>query len=62
MAVEVAAPLGRAMSLPNAPRPENPARQVRVEDDLWRAAMKRAAEQGTTVSAVIRECLRRFVR
>lgn len=47
--------------MPNKPRPENPARPVRVEDDLWEAAKKRAAEIDTTVSEVIREALRAFV-
>jgi predicted HicB family RNase H-like nuclease len=34
---------------------------VRVEDDLWTAAKQAAAEDGTTVSAVVRECLSRYV-
>jgi predicted HicB family RNase H-like nuclease len=34
---------------------------VRVEDSLWDAAKAKAAETGTTVSAVIREALRAFV-
>ena len=46
---------------PNQPRPENPTRPVRVEDDLWHAAKAKAAEEGTTVSAVIRKALRAFV-
>lgn len=48
--------------MPDQPRTENPARAVRVEDELWRAAQTKAAEAGTTVSAVIREALERFVR
>lgn len=47
--------------MPNKPRPENRHRMVRVEDELWHAAKQAAAEQGTTVSTVIREALRRFV-
>jgi hypothetical protein len=34
---------------------------VRVETPLWEAAMAKAKAKGTTVSAVIREALRRFV-
>lgn len=34
---------------------------VRVEDDLWEAARRAAQEQGTYVSVVIRDALRRFV-
>ena len=47
--------------MPNQPRPENRHRMVRVEDELWQAAKTTAANQGTTVSEVIREALRRFV-
>lgn len=47
--------------MPNSPRPDNRHRMVRVEDELWGAAKTTAADQGTTVSAVIREALRRFV-
>lgn len=50
-----------ASRVPNKPRPENRHRMVRVEDELWTAAKAKAAETGTTVSAVIREALRRFV-
>ena len=48
--------------MPNKPRPSNPARAVRVEDALWRAAQERAAERGETVSDVIRRALQRYVR
>lgn len=47
--------------MPNQPRPDNPARPVRVEDDLWHAALTTARDQGTTVSEVIRAALRAFV-
>lgn len=47
--------------MPNKPRPENPARPVRVEDELWEASLNKAHEQGTTVSEVIRTALRAFV-
>lgn len=46
---------------PNQPRPTNPHRSVRVEDDLWREAGEVAAEQGTTRAAVIQAALRAFV-
>ena len=42
---------------PNAPRPNNPHRMVRVEDDLWRDADKAAKAEGTTRSAVMRDAL-----
>ena len=47
--------------MPNKPRPENRHRMVRVEDELWDAAKKRAAELETTVSAVIRDALAAYV-
>lgn len=47
--------------MPNQPRPSNPHRSVRVEDDLWREAGEVAAEQGTTRAAVVQEALRAFV-
>lgn len=47
--------------MPNKPRPENRHRMVRVEDLLWENAKAVAAANGTTVSAVIRECLTRYV-
>lgn len=47
--------------MPNKPRPENRHRMVRVEDDLWDAAKKAAKGEGTTVSAVVRAALRRYV-
>lgn len=47
--------------MPNQPRPENRHRMVRVEDDLWAAAKAKAADEGTTVSAIIRGALERYV-
>lgn len=44
-----------------ANQPKTPARAVRIEDDLWRAAQEKAAERGETVSDVIRRALRRYV-
>lgn len=48
--------------MPNQPRPDNPARQVRVEDDLWQAAKSAAEKEGTTVSEVVRDALKRLVK
>jgi hypothetical protein len=38
-----------------------PSRNVRVEDELWEGAILAATEEGTTVAAVIRDALERFV-
>lgn len=48
--------------MPNAPRPENRHRMVRVEDDLWEAAREAAEAEGTTRAEVMREALRRLVK
>lgn len=48
--------------MPNQPRPENRHRMVRVEDELWTAAREAAEANGTTVSEVIRDALRRYVK
>lgn len=47
--------------MPNKPRADNPVRPVRVENELWNAAKAKAANDGTTVSAVIRKALRAYV-
>jgi hypothetical protein len=39
----------------------HPGRSIRVPDDLWDAALARADEEGTTVTAVIIAALRRYV-
>lgn len=38
-----------------------PNRVVRVDDELWEAAKAKAAEQGESVSDVIRQALKRYV-
>jgi predicted transcriptional regulator len=46
----------------NQPRPGNPARAVRVEDELWNEAKAIAAMRGDSLSDVMREALRRYVK
>jgi predicted transcriptional regulator len=48
--------------MPNKPRPTNPARPVRIEDELWAEVQALAAEDETTSSAVVREAVRRYVK
>ena len=47
---------------PNAPRPDNKARTIRVPDDLWAKARERADERGETISDAVRRFLERYVR
>ena len=44
------------------PRAARKNRTVKVEDDLWDAAMRKAEERGDVLSEVIREMLKRYVR
>lgn len=46
--------------MPN--KPKTPHRTIRVDDELWAAAMAAAEAQGKTVSEVIREALTRYVK
>lgn len=46
----------------NQPRENNPHRSVRVDDDLWRAAQRKAKKLGIPVAAPIRDALRAFIR
>lgn len=39
----------------------DPIRSIRVDDELWDAAMTKAAGQGRTISDVVRAALRRYV-
>jgi len=48
--------------MPNQPRKDNPARAIRVGDDLWHRAQARAAEKGETVSEAVRKFLERYAR
>jgi len=47
--------------MPNKPRPENPARPVRVNDTLWTAVRERAKADGVTPSEVVRTALRTYL-
>jgi hypothetical protein len=46
----------------NQPRPGNPARAVRVEDELWNEAKAIAAKRGDSLSDVMRQALERYVK
>jgi hypothetical protein len=43
-------------------QPATPNRTIRVPDDLWQAAKRKAADRGETVTAVIIRALIRYVR
>ena len=47
--------------MPNAPRPENPARPIRF-DTLWPEVERIATEDETSASEVVREAVRRYVK
>lgn len=39
-----------------------PLRSIRIATDIWQQAQAKAKEQGTTVSAVVVEALRSFIK
>jgi antitoxin component of RelBE/YafQ-DinJ toxin-antitoxin module len=41
-------------------QPKTPQRTVRVPDDVWLAAQERAAQEGVTISEVIRRALQKY--
>lgn len=43
-------------------KPRTPHRTIRVPDDLWDAAMRVAHDRGESLSDVIRDCIRDYVR
>jgi hypothetical protein len=43
-------------------QPKTPLRSLRIDDALWSAALDKARSQGRTLSEVIREWLREYVR
>jgi predicted DNA binding CopG/RHH family protein len=47
-------------TVPN--QPATPNRTVRISDELWEAALAKAAAEGITVTDVIRHALERFLR
>lgn len=47
------------MAMPN--QPKTPLRNVRVSDELWHAALRRAEQRGETVSDVVRRALEWYV-
>lgn len=47
--------------MPNAPRPDNPARPVRIENTLWAEVQTIATTDETNPSEVVREAVRRYV-
>lgn len=43
--------------MPNQPRTDNPARAIRIEDDLWQCVKDRAVETDSTASEVVRTAI-----
>lgn len=46
--------------MPN--QPATPHRTIRVSDELWEAAQRKAAAEGVTLTEVIVKALERFLR
>ena len=48
---------------PVAPnQPKTPQRTIRISDDLWARAQRRAAERGETLTDVVRRALEDYAR
>ena len=45
-----------------ANQPATPIRTFRCDDELWEAALRKAADEGTNVTEVIIAALRKFLR
>lgn len=43
-------------------QPKTPIHSVRVADELWQAALKKAHDQGETLTDVIVRALKRYLR
>lgn len=56
----MATPAPSVRRVPN--QPATPKHGVRVPDELWQAAKRAAADNGETVTDVIRRALERYVR
>ena len=48
---------GSVSTVVNQPRPDNPARAVRIEDEVWARVKAVAKRRGTTASEVVRTAL-----
>ncbi len=48
-------------AVPRPPTGKTPVRNLRVPDDLWRAAQEKAKAEGRTLTEVIIAYLRRYV-
>lgn len=45
--------------MPN--QPKTPLRNIRIEDELYKPALAKAHREGTTITAVIKSALRRYL-
>jgi hypothetical protein len=51
---------GKLLGVPN--QPKTPLKSFRIPDELYRAAQAKAAEEGESVSDVVRAALERYVK
>lgn len=47
-------------SMPN--QPKTPMKSFRISEDLYRAALSKAEEEGKTLSDVVREALEKYIQ
>lgn len=56
----MATPVPTVAWVPN--QPKTPKHGVRIPDDLWQAALRKARDRGETVTDVIIRALKRYLR
>ncbi len=47
--------------MPNQPRDDNPARTVRIDDELWTAVKARSERERVSASEIVRDAIRRYL-
>ena len=55
------APLASVLWVPPN-QPKTPNHTIRVDDDLWKAALRKAHDRGETLTDVIVRALKRYIR
>lgn len=48
--------------MPNQPRADNPARSVRIDDELWAAVVREAEDTDRKPSAVVRVAVEDYLK
>ncbi len=47
--------------MPNQPRDDNPARTIRIDDELWGAVKALAKKEQVSASEIVRDAIRNYL-